>query len=286
MLEFCLWFFVFYCWHIFGITIGLHRLLGHRAFRCPKFVEYFFVGAAYLAFQGSPVWWATIHRAHHRYVDTPLDPHAPKTKGWFAAYAFYTDMRYPAHINPAVQSKDLLKDPLYAFLETKDDSWHRGYALNVGLSLLFRVALWVAFGPIIAAASLLAGMVAWNVPLFLNVFCHIPKLGYKNFALKDDSVNVWWMAAICAGEGWHNNHHKYPASSRSGLTKWEIDPSWLVLKMLMRVGLVSYMNEKLVEGNDDQDHSVLPVSGPVSLPVPVAVPVTSAVVRKDPAGVV
>ena len=52
-----------YAWHMMGITIAYHRLLSHRSFRCPKIIEYFWILGGYFAFQGSPIWWATIHRA-------------------------------------------------------------------------------------------------------------------------------------------------------------------------------------------------------------------------------
>ena len=239
--------FVFYLWHMFGVTIGLHRLLSHRAFTCSKPVEYFFVFGAYFAFHGSPVWWATIHRAHHRYSDLPLDPHTPNN-GIFSAYAFYREWHYPEHINPRVQSKDLLKDPLYRLLESGAD-WKLGYAINVVSSLLFRVILLVAFGPIVAGASLLAGILALNAPLILNIICHMPQWGYKNFKIKDDSMNNWLMALICVGDGWHNNHHAVPGSSNMGLKPWEIDPSYLFLKALQAVGLVGTINETLANEN-------------------------------------
>lgn len=235
--------FAFYLWHIFGVTIGLHRLLSHRAFTCSKAVEYFFVFGAYFAFHGSPVWWATIHRAHHRYSDQPLDPHTPNN-GIFSAYAFYREWHYPEHINPKVQSKDLLKDPLYRLLESGAD-WKLGYAINVGSSLLFRVALWAAFGPIVAGASMLAGLIALNTPLILNIICHMPRWGYKNFQIADDSMNNWLMAIICVGDGWHNNHHAVPGSSNMGVKPWEIDPSYLLLKGLQAIGLVGTINESL-----------------------------------------
>jgi fatty-acid desaturase len=126
---------------------------------------------------------------------------------------------------------------------------------------------------------LLAGIAALNVPLLLNVFCHIPKLGYKNFQLKDDSVNVWWMALVCAGEGWHNNHHAYPASAKSGGKAWEIDPSWCVLRALKSVGLVTYMNESINDDRSDNKGELPGDGGP-------KVPLTVVLKEPEPASVV
>lgn len=242
MLEFVLLFVMFYTWHMLGVTIGYHRLLSHRAFKCPKWVEYFWVAPGYLAFEGSPIWWATIHRAHHRYTDEALDPHAPRN-GWVNAYfgwIFHED--YPKHINPDLQSRDLVKDPVYRFLE-QGGSWHRSHVVAALIGTSFRVILLALFGWKIALASLAAGLVVLQVPLLLNVLCHIPKLGYKNFATKDDSVNVWWVALLTCGEGWHNNHHAFPGSARSGLTAREFDLSWQTLRAMKTFGMVSYLNE-------------------------------------------
>jgi stearoyl-CoA desaturase (delta-9 desaturase) len=237
MINFLALLLAFYLWHTFGVTIGLHRLLSHRSFKCPKWLEHQWVIAAYLAFHGSPIWWATMHRAHHRHVDTPLDPHAPKF-GMYEAYAFYLPFKYADHIEPRRQSRDLLADPLYRALEC-GGNWRVGYALNVVICVGFRLALWALFGWQVALASFIAGIMALNVPLILNVVCHIPKLGNRNFNTVDDSVNVWWMAVICLGEGWHNNHHALPGSPKSGVKDHEIDASWIVLRSLEKIGLVS-----------------------------------------------
>jgi fatty-acid desaturase len=243
LFSFCILVFVFYLWHTFGVTLGLHRLLSHRAFSCPKFVEYFWVFGAYLAYHGSPIWWATIHRAHHRHVESELDPHSPKN-GIFKAYSFFAPFEYPSHIDPAKQSPDLLKDPIYAFLE-QNGNWRTGYLLNVVICFLFRIVLFLCFGWTVALASLTAGIIALNVPLILNIICHMPRLGYKNYAITDDSVNVWWMAVIGLGDGWHNNHHAHPGSSQMGLRKHEIDISYLLLRALKRIGLVHTINESM-----------------------------------------
>jgi sn-1 stearoyl-lipid 9-desaturase len=240
--EFIILFIAFYIWHALGVTIGYHRLLSHRCLSCPKIVEYFFVMAGYLAFEGSPIWWATIHRAHHRYVDTPLDPHAPKFGMYNSHTGWLMHKSYASHVSPQIHSKDLLKDPLYLFLE-QGGRWHKAHVVAFSTGLTFRLLLLVAFGWIPALASLLAGLAVFQIPLMLNVVCHIKQLGYKNFATRDDSVNVWWLGVLAMGEGWHNNHHAFPGSARSGLRWWEVDFSWVVISLMKRLGLASRVND-------------------------------------------
>jgi stearoyl-CoA desaturase (delta-9 desaturase) len=236
MLMFITAFVVSYIWHGLGITVGYHRLLSHRSFACSKAVEYFWVIPAYLAFEGSPIWWTTIHRAHHRHVDTPLDPHSPRYGLYHAHTGWILERRYPAHIDPKGQSKDLMKDPIYRF---------------------------ICFGWVAASASLLAGVAVQQIPTMLNVVCHIPKLGYKNFAGDDDSVNVWWVALLAMGEGWHNNHHAFQGSARSGMKPWEIDVSWWTIALMRRFGLVWRVNDHHSLLIDDQVRPV-PVKSSLS----------------------
>ena len=230
-------FLIFYLWHIMGTTIGYHRLLSHRSFRCPKLIEYFWVLGGYLAFEGSPIWWATIHRAHHRLTDVAGDPHSPLLSGWkYAYFGWVLRPGYEGDVDPASQSKDLIKDPIYRFLEQGGD-WQKAHRLAAVFGVGFRVILLLCFGWVTALASLAAGLIVWQIPLLLNVVCHQPKLGYKNFASKDDSVNVWWVALLTCGEGWHNNHHVFPGSARSGIKAHEFDLSWLTLRLLRTLGL-------------------------------------------------
>jgi len=239
--EFAIAFAVFYLWNMMGVTIGYHRLLSHRSFRCPKIVEYFWVLGGYLAFEGSPIWWATIHRAHHRYTDQPLDPHSPRF-GWTNAYyGWIFHSHYPSYINPCDQAKDLIKDPIYRALEC-DGHWERAHLLAVLIGLGFRLILLVCFGWTIALASLAAAVIVQQVPLLLNVICHLPRLGYKNYPTADDSVNVWWVSLLTAGEGWHNNHHAFPGSARSGFRRFEFDPSWLMICLMKKLGLVGWLH--------------------------------------------
>jgi sn-1 stearoyl-lipid 9-desaturase len=245
-------FFIFYAWHGIGIAIGYHRLLSHRSFKCPKFVEYFFVGGGYLGFMSSPIWWVASHRAHHRYTDTELDPHSPRQGFWHSHCGWFFIRNYPAHIDPIRQCPDLLSDPVYRFLECNGDI-RRAHLTNSAIGFGSRAILWMLFGWEVALASVLAGIVVQQIPLFLNALCHMPFLGYKTYNTTDDSVNFWPMGVLAFGEGWHNNHHAYPGSARTGLLPHEVDISWLIIKSLKMVGLAENVNEatpsKPQEGN-------------------------------------
>lgn len=251
-----------YAWHAMGITIGYHRLLSHRSFVCNKAVEYFWVLAGYLAFEGSPIWWATIHRAHHRYVDTPLDPHSPRIGGLYHSYyGWLLKKGYSEHVNPQKQAKDLINDPVYKFLERNGD-WRRAHIMAFATCFGFRFLLLVCFGWVVALANLLAGFAVLQIPLMLNVICHLPKFGYKTFACEDDSVNVWWVGLLAFGEGWHNNHHAFPGSAKTGIKFFELDLSWLMILLMKRLGLARRVNVQTQKKSAGQYFSLRPVRQP------------------------
>ncbi len=236
----------FYVVHMIGITVGYHRLLAHRAYKCNKFVEYVIVMAGYLGFESSPMWWATLHRAHHRYTETELDPHAPRFGLYRAYIGWFLHRNYPDHIRPEHLSKDMINDPLYKFLD-QDGNWARGHLLNSFINFGLRGLMAFVWGWEIAAASLAAALFVQQMPLLLNVVCHLPKAGYKNFNTRDESVNVGWVAFLTLGEGWHNNHHAFPGSARHGLKPSEIDPSWLIIRAMKAIGWVTWMNEVTID---------------------------------------
>jgi fatty-acid desaturase len=208
-------FFVFsYYWHGLGVTIGYHRLLSHRAFKCNKLVEYFWIISGYLAFEGSPAWWATVHRVHHRNADQEHDPHSPDD-GNGHAYFKWMFKQDEELINIHKVTPDLMKDPLYRFMAWGDD------ALMLIVNVGFRLIIWALFGWQMALTSLLAGIFVLQIPLMLNLFCHIPKLGYKNHNL---------------------NNHAFPSSAKTGERWFEVDLSWNIIQLMHSLGLVSRYN--------------------------------------------
>lgn len=243
--KFAIAFVFFYVWYAAGIAIGYHRLLSHHSFKCSKVFEYFWVLGGYLAYQGSPIWWCAMHRAHHKHVDTEKDPHSPKFGLWrgYAGWIVPHTSKFPEHINPNVQCRDLFKDPLYRFVDC-GSRFGQAIWLNITFNMLFFTVCGLLLGWQVGVAGLVASYVVFQMPLIVNTCCHIPKLGYKAFTVEgDDSVNVWWLGILALGEGWHNNHHGYPGAARAGLRPHEVDFSYMMIRLGKVLGLVTHINE-------------------------------------------
>ena len=67
-----------------GIGVGYHRLLTHRGFTTPKWVEYVLSVLGTLAVQSGPLTWVTTHRLHHAFTETDKDPHSPRNGTYWA----------------------------------------------------------------------------------------------------------------------------------------------------------------------------------------------------------
>jgi stearoyl-CoA desaturase (delta-9 desaturase) len=235
MFLFLVAFVLTYTWGVLGISLGYHRGLTHRSFKMNRWLEYFFVIGAYLVFEGGPIFWVASHRLHHRYSDLPGDPHSPRDGFW---HAFLGWMSKPIVIINEEQYKtvcpDLYRDPLYVLLHAGGggrDGW-----LCLAINVVFRIGLLLAFGPAVFFGNVLASAAAFVAPLLVNSVCHLTRFGYQNFPTSDLSRNVWFVALLSFGEGWHNNHHEYPVSARHGMRADEFDFSYLVLKLLTRFG--------------------------------------------------
>lgn len=219
-----------------GITLGYHRLLTHRSFQTPKVVEYMLAFFGVLANEGGPLKWVATHRKHHRYADGPGDPHSPTRGFWWAQVGWWVH-RDPVLDDPVLgvaNVKDLARDPVHRFLERWQivpplllagalyglGEWWDG----VGLS-------WVVWG--IFVRTVFVFHATWLV----NSAAHI--WGYRSYATKDRSTNLWWVALLTFGEGWHNNHHAYQRSARHGLRWWEVDPTYWCVRLLGLVGLAT-----------------------------------------------
>ena len=213
-----------------GIGMGYHRLLTHRGYKCPKWLEYVLTVCATLTLEGGPIFWVATHRIHHQKSDLPGDPHSPRDGAWWAHIGWIL-FGEANHSNTRMMSKyapDLAKHKFYVWL----NNYH-------WVPIVILSAILYAFGGV--------SMVLWAVCLRVVVGLHATWLvnsathmwGSRRFETKDDSRNNWWVALMTFGEGWHNNHHAHPTSARHGLAWYEFDPSWLQISLLKFLGIAS-----------------------------------------------
>lgn len=236
MISFAVAFAVFYLYHTLGITLGYHRILSHKAVRVPKWLEYFIVSGGYLSLEGSPIFWVSTHRLHHRYSDHAGDPHAPNDGLWHAFIAWMWDQKVKISATESRQiAPDLYRDPVYKALHCGHTHWDG--ILCLALAIVFRAVIFAIFGPTILIANLLATGMAFVGPLLVNSFAHLRQFGYETYPCGDNSRNVWFVAMLSLGEGWHNNHHAFPQSARHGLTPREFDATWVSICLLKFLGL-------------------------------------------------
>jgi stearoyl-CoA desaturase (delta-9 desaturase) len=219
-----------------GVTVGLHRLLAHRSFQTHPWLARTLAILGMLAMQRGPVEWVAIHRMHHSDTDGPGDPHNARRGFWYSHWNWLWHQDYsPRRIHRF--SRDMLADPI---LVLASNVW---FGVAMGVLLFF--ALWAAFDlPAAIWGTAVRLVLQYHFTFFVNSAAHC--FGYRNYQTDDLSTNCWWVALMAFGEGWHNNHHHDPQSAAHGHKWWEIDPSWLFIKLLQRLGLA--WNVKLADG--------------------------------------
>ena len=236
MKAFAIWFVVFYLYHGLGITLGYHRLLTHKSLKVPRWLSYFIISGGYFCLMGSPIVWVGVHRLHHQKSDQPGDPHSPRDGFKHALYEWMFDTR-SVQTDEELQKQvpELMADKFYRLFGDTHDPWQA--QLCLGLNVVFRVILFALFGWPAALGSLLSmGIVFWATQC-VNAVCHQPTAGYRLHDTIEDSRNVWWVALLSLGEGWHNTHHALPKSARHGIKWWELDVTWISIWLLEKVGL-------------------------------------------------
>jgi stearoyl-CoA desaturase (delta-9 desaturase) len=214
-----------------GITLGFHRLVSHRSFEVPKWLEYFLIFCGTLACQGGPIDWIGLHRIHHKYSDNGPDPH-DSNKGFWWSHIGWMLYEIPARQDIDRYIKDIKDDPFYQFCQKNMIP----IQVVLGLVLYAWGEAWIGNGwAFVVWGIFLRLAVVFHCTWFVNSATH--KFGYKSHESNDHSKNCWWVALVTYGEGWHNNHHAYQYSARHGLNWWEIDMTWMTIRFLQILGL-------------------------------------------------
>ena len=227
-----------YLTRMWFITAGYHRYFSHRAFKTNRAFQFVLAFGGSAAAQKGVLWWASHHRAHHRYTETEKDPHTP-LKGLYQSHiGWIVTERWSPTDYDAVS--DLARFPELRFLNRHD--WIAPWTFAVAA---FLIDGWRG----VVVGFLTSTVLLWHATFSVNSLAHV--MGRRRYATGDTSRNSAFVALITGGEGWHNNHHHYPPAARNGFFWWEYDPTYYVLKVMSWSGLVRDLrmpNEKVLAG--------------------------------------
>lgn len=222
-----------------GICLTYHRLLTHRSFAVhPRWLEYVLTAFGCAANEGGAIGWVADHRRHHAHSDEEGDVHSPNDGfGWAHMLWWMTPDVTSQHTPEYLKrwAPDLCKDPVHRFL----NRWHLIFSIALlaglyGAGELVSPGLgmsWLVWGGFVRAIFVLHS--TWLVNSATHVW------GYRNFQTRDKSTNLWWVAALTYGEGWHNNHHAHQTSARHGMRWWEVDTTWMLIQFMEKIGMAS-----------------------------------------------
>ena len=221
-----------------GIGMCYHRLLTHRGYQVPKWLEYVMAVCATLALEGGPMFWVSTHRVHHQNSDHEGDPHTPREGGWWAhtGWLLFGNSLHAQSDFLHRYSPDLGRDRFHVWL-----SKYHWIPLTASGVVLFAV------GWLVGGWTGAIGWLLWGAFLRVTLGLHATWLvnsathmwGSRRFETKDDSRNNWWVALVSGGEGWHNNHHAHPVSARHGQAWYEGDPNYYGIWLLSKLGLAT-----------------------------------------------
>jgi len=237
----------YYVFGTIGINICFHRLLTHRSFATPKWLEHTIATIGVCAMQDTPAMWVGTHRRHHQHSDEQPDPHSPLvTFLWghlFWGMIKNTDLQRRALFNR--YARDITRDPLYAWFEQPNVAYLVVFAswavfflggFLVELACGGTLAEAVQFGAsLVIWGVFVRAVVTWHITWSINSVSHL--WGYRNYETRDSSRNNFFVGFLANGEGWHNNHHAHPRSARHGHKWWELDIGWLTIRTLALFGL-------------------------------------------------
>lgn len=228
-----------YLVRMFAITGFYHRYFSHRTFSTSRAAQFAFAALGASSAQRGPLWWAAHHRAHHRHSDDHPDPHSPTLRGliWSHMGWFFSDAGSPTRTD---EVRDLARFPELRWI----DRWHLVPVIALGAACFAVGALADRLAPSLGMdgwQALVWGFfvsttVLHHATFTINSLAHL--IGTRRYETGDDSRNNLLLAIVTLGEGWHNNHHFNPGSTRQGFYWWEIDLTYYALVMMSRLGIV------------------------------------------------
>ena len=236
-----------YVFGTLGISLCFHRMLTHRSVVCPIWLEHALAVLGLCCVQDTPARWVGIHRRHHEHADEQPDPHSPLA-GFLWAHLGWMIFRNRELTRSRLVSryaKDVMRDPFYVKLE-QDFRWVRVVLISwlgfFASALLVELVLGgsaldaIQFGfSVLIWGVFVRTVLVWHITWSVNSVTHM--WGYRNYDTDESSRNNLIIGFLSNGEGWHNNHHAAPRSARFGHRWWELDATWLTIRLLSALGL-------------------------------------------------
>jgi fatty-acid desaturase len=218
-----------------GICLGYHRYLAHKSMKLKAPAEFAVMVCGAISGEGSPLTWAATHRIHHQKSDQKGDPHSPLESVWWShiLWLFVARKKEDSDLMFRKYIPELLDNRMLMFFERTYPLWLWGTGLLL-MGLGYAIDGWFGAISMVTWAMCVRMTVAYHSTWFVNSATHL--WGYRNYETRDHSRNLWWVALVAYGEGWHNNHHAHPSVAPAGHHWWEIDMTWWSIKALKFVG--------------------------------------------------
>lgn len=227
-----------------GITVGYHRLIAHRSFKCPDWVKGILLVAGGMALQNSALKWAAAHIRHHARCDQEEDPYNA-TKGFWFSHCGWLFVKDPYHNDEKYASR-LKQDPVVL--------WQHKYYVPIvltGLALPFIIGYmhngWTGGASCFLLAGLGRTFFVLNSTFCINSICHL--WGRQPHGTQDSSRDSWWVSFLTFGEGYHNYHHMYQSDYRNGPRWYNFDPSKWLIWTLSKIGLAYDLRRQTAHSN-------------------------------------
>jgi stearoyl-CoA desaturase (delta-9 desaturase) len=216
-----------YSIRMWAVTAGYHRYFSHRSYRMGRIPQFLLAFLAQTSAQKGVLWWVAQHRHHHRHSDDEHDVHSPNQRGfWWSHVGWILSNEFDSYDRKAVS--DLAKFPELVFL----DRYHWI------CPILFAAALTALFGvPGLVWGFVISTVVLYHCTFAINSVAHLA--GTRRFNTPDGSRNNWLLALVTFGEGWHNNHHYCMSSCRQGYRWWELDVTYIGIRLLEVCGVAT-----------------------------------------------
>jgi stearoyl-CoA desaturase (delta-9 desaturase) len=212
---------------MWAITAGYHRYFAHRSYKTSRAWQLVLALVGTTAMQNGPIWWASVHRRHHKYADGPTDPHSPVQRGfWYSHIGWIFDRTIPAPRDESTV-QDLMVYPELRWVDRHE--W-------VPLVAYAFACFAIGGVPGLVWGFAVSSVAVLHATMLINSLAHL--WGSRRYETRDQSRNNAFLAVLTFGEGWHNNHHFYMSSARQGFFWWELDFTYYTLKVLSWLGVI------------------------------------------------